>query len=59
MAGDISYSVYLFHVTAVYLALRPLVAAVLTAGYAAGMWFLVERPILNFRKNRAVELKPA
>jgi peptidoglycan/LPS O-acetylase OafA/YrhL len=65
--GIVSYSVYLFQVNAVYLAsrprmplaLRPLVTAVLTVGYAAGMWFLVERPILNFRKNRAVELKPA
>jgi peptidoglycan/LPS O-acetylase OafA/YrhL len=65
--GTISYSVYLFHVTAIYLASRPLiplalrllVAAVFTVGYAAGMWFLVESPILNFKKNRAVELEPA
>jgi peptidoglycan/LPS O-acetylase OafA/YrhL len=58
--GTISYSVYLFHVTAIYLAfrpsiaptLRPLVGALLTVGYATGMWFLVERPILNFGKTQ-------
>jgi peptidoglycan/LPS O-acetylase OafA/YrhL len=58
--GTISYSVYLFHLTALYLAfrpsiaptLRPLVGALLTVGYATGMWFLVERPILNFGKTQ-------
>ena len=58
--GTISYSVYLFHVTAIYLAFRasiaptlqPLMGALLTVGYATGMWFLVERPILNFGKTQ-------
>lgn len=53
--GIISYSVYLFHVTAIDLSRgRIWVSVLIILAYAVPMWFLVERPILNFKKVRAV-----
>jgi peptidoglycan/LPS O-acetylase OafA/YrhL len=45
--GRISYSIYLFHLTAVYLVLQHGLLAVtaLTFAYSLAMWFLVENPI--------------
>jgi peptidoglycan/LPS O-acetylase OafA/YrhL len=51
LLGRISYSVYLFHLTAIYLAPSnniPIAAAI-TILYATAMWFLVEKPILNWK----------
>jgi peptidoglycan/LPS O-acetylase OafA/YrhL len=47
--GRISYSIYLFHLTAVYLVLQHGLLAVtaLTFAYSLAMWFLVENPINN------------
>ncbi len=47
--GRISYSVYLIHLTALYLAPNHnvLIAMVMTVVYSLAMWFLVENPINN------------
>lgn len=50
--GMISYSVYLFHTTALNFFPRP-AAVLITLAYSTAMWFLVEKPILNFKVHRA------
>lgn len=48
--GRISYSVYLIHLTALYLAPHHsvMIAVVMTVIYSLVMWFAVENPINNF-----------
>jgi peptidoglycan/LPS O-acetylase OafA/YrhL len=63
--GRISYSIYLIHLTALYLAPKSsafmtfVAAAAGTLVYATAMWFLVEKPILNAGHPRTKELVTA
>lgn len=52
--GRISYSIYLFHLTGLYLAPHhnPWLGLVLTLLYALAMWFLVEKPISSLGHHR-------
>jgi len=51
--GRISYSFYLFHMTALYLAPKNngIIAFFATVAYATAMWYLVEKPILQSGKR--------
>jgi len=55
--GIISYSIYLSHLGALDLSPHKSVpiAAIGTIIYASLMWFLVERPILNYKRSRVKE----
>jgi peptidoglycan/LPS O-acetylase OafA/YrhL len=61
--GQISYSLYLIHITAYTLVeqrlhgglLITLGAAGLSLSYAAASWYLLERPLLSAKKKRAVK----
>lgn len=56
--GRISYSIYLIHLTALYLVPnhKPVISAIIAATgsliYATTMWFLVEKPILSGGRTR-------
>lgn len=60
--GRISYSIYLIHLTALYLApghnssASAIAAAVASVLYATLMWFLVEKPILRGGRTRALAI---
>lgn len=52
--GRISYSIYLFHLTALHLANNNgLVGLALSLAYASAMWYLVESPILSYNRKSA------
>jgi len=52
--GRISYSIYLFHQTAIYLAPKNngVLAFIISIGYATVLWFLIESPILNAGRKK-------
>jgi peptidoglycan/LPS O-acetylase OafA/YrhL len=58
--GQTSYSIYLIHLTAIYLAPKnnALIAAIASLVYATVMWFVVERPILRGGHTRSEEVVP-
>jgi peptidoglycan/LPS O-acetylase OafA/YrhL len=47
--GTISYSIYLFHMTALHLAPNLGLGILLVLAYATAMWFLIERPITRYK----------
>ena len=59
--GRISYSFYLFHLTALYLVPKNngILGFILTVAYSAAMWYLVESPILNQGKKQKVRTAAA
>lgn len=59
--GRISYSIYLFHLTALYLAPKNngFIAFAMSIAYATAMWFLVESPILSHGKKTRRTPQPA